>query len=75
MVMDNLHRFLSRFDANEPEFLGRFFRNYHNAFYSGGPGTVLSKGALKLLGDAVNAGRPVFSEHDTFADDGEFLRI
>lgn len=75
IMMDNLRQFLAAKDADHPQFFGRLLLAPHNGdtqpFYSGGPGTVVSRAALKAMGDAVDAGEPVFGLGDTFADDLE----
>lgn len=54
--MDNLRRYLLRFDANKPWQLGRLFQKGKNTrYFSGGSGIVLSRGALKILGDAMTS--------------------
>ena len=75
MMMDNLREHLEQLQPSEEHYLGRHFyldENHDNMeFYSGGPGTVLSRGALRKLIETAKSNRRVFSSLDTFADDLE----
>jgi hypothetical protein len=72
MHMHNLRAFLSQRDPADPEYFGRLYNAQGDLYYSGGSGTVLSRGALELLGRASVAKQPdIFSPHPTFADDLE----
>ncbi len=52
IMLYNLFSFLEHYNHTRPHFLGRrFYTSDENAtFYSGGPGTIMSRGALKILG-------------------------
>eukprot|EP00055_Hartaetosiga_balthica_P008699 m.33241 g.33241 ORF g.33241 m.33241 type:complete len:662 (+) comp6438_c0_seq2:203-2188(+) len=87
MMFDNLRTFLQDKNPNELLTYGRLLLGRYEdeviPFYSGGPGTVLSRGTLKRLGDAVTQNKkdmaelggedvePIFNTWDTFADDME----
>ncbi|EDQ86290.1 uncharacterized protein MONBRDRAFT_28451 [Monosiga brevicollis MX1] len=77
MMMDNVGHFLQQYDAAETHYFGRRFLftdlslQAKIPFYSGGPGTILSRGALQRLGQAVDQNMTVLSDRDTFADDLE----
>eukprot|EP00040_Diaphanoeca_grandis_P004217 m.27612 g.27612 ORF g.27612 m.27612 type:complete len:700 (-) comp15777_c0_seq1:1951-4050(-) len=57
VVWDNLVKFLSRFDSNQPHFFGRRFipggEDEERSYYSGGSGIILSRASLQLLGARV----------------------
>lgn len=71
-MVDNLRDWLATMDPADPHYLGRRFSGQFNGnvipFYSGGPGTVLSRGALQQLGKRVDQNSSVFNDWDTFAD-------
>ena len=52
-VIENMRHFLSRFNPDEPHFIGRWFTPF-NGYNSGGAGYILSKGALKQFQRAAN---------------------
>eukprot|EP00043_Microstomoeca_roanoka_P019016 m.208477 g.208477 ORF g.208477 m.208477 type:complete len:499 (+) comp16926_c1_seq1:282-1778(+) len=57
VMVDNLRKFLSKFDPNKPHFFGRRFllhrgkKDWEMSYHSGGAGYVLSRRALQLLGE------------------------
>eukprot|EP00730_Choanoeca_flexa_P018651 TRINITY_DN9080_c0_g1_i2.p1 TRINITY_DN9080_c0_g1~~TRINITY_DN9080_c0_g1_i2.p1 ORF type:complete len:478 (+),score=104.21 TRINITY_DN9080_c0_g1_i2:124-1557(+) len=57
VMVDNLRRMLKQYDPNKPHFFGKQFLLHRGQpkielrYMSGGAGYVLSRGALKLLGD------------------------
>eukprot|EP00039_Didymoeca_costata_P000799 m.47309 g.47309 ORF g.47309 m.47309 type:complete len:559 (+) comp10479_c0_seq2:99-1775(+) len=54
--MDHLKAFLVKYNASEAKFLGRYFAvegRPARSYYSGGSGIVMSREALRLLGNAV----------------------
>lgn len=71
-MMDNLRKWIADMNPLDPHYLGRRFNGHFGdniiPFYSGGPGTVLSKGALQKLGYSVTNNASVFNDWDTFAD-------
>lgn len=71
-MFDNLRKWLEGMDPSEPHYLGRRFNGHLEGrivpFYSGGPGTILSRGALQRLGKAVDKNASIFNPWDTFAD-------
>eukprot|EP00730_Choanoeca_flexa_P018771 TRINITY_DN9148_c0_g1_i1.p1 TRINITY_DN9148_c0_g1~~TRINITY_DN9148_c0_g1_i1.p1 ORF type:complete len:506 (+),score=92.62 TRINITY_DN9148_c0_g1_i1:47-1564(+) len=70
--MHNLKLYLAQRNADVPEYFGRLYNAAGDLYYSGGSGTILSRGALKLLGKAlVDKSPDIFSPHPTFADDLE----
>jgi len=73
-MMDNLREWIKGMNPMDAEFLGRRFDGKFEdetiPFYSGGPGTVLSKGALQKLGSSVSKNSSIFNDWDTFADGG-----
>jgi glycoprotein-N-acetylgalactosamine 3-beta-galactosyltransferase len=75
LMMDNVREHLDSLDPNENHYLGRHFyisANHSEAqFYSGGPGTILSQGALRELISGYKRNAKVFNNIDTFADDLE----
>ncbi|EGD74071.1 hypothetical protein PTSG_05763 [Salpingoeca rosetta] len=75
MMMDNLREFLDDKSPEDLHYFGRYFLGHFNEkrvpFYSGGSGTILSRGALRKLGRAVSQGKPIFNDWNTFADDME----
>ena len=53
VIMENLLYFLSSQDTNKPIYFGHKFKTYiKSGYFSGGPGIVLSKEALRRLGHA-----------------------
>eukprot|EP00056_Hartaetosiga_gracilis_P006611 m.98188 g.98188 ORF g.98188 m.98188 type:complete len:773 (+) comp12513_c0_seq1:188-2506(+) len=70
--IDNMRSMLKEYNATEKHFLGRRLKIDRDDFYSGGPGTIVSQGALKALGDAMKENiLDIAANHDTFADDAE----
>ena len=53
VIMENLRYFLSAQDTNKPIYFGHKFKTYiKSGWFSGGPGIVLSKEALRRFGEA-----------------------
>eukprot|EP00056_Hartaetosiga_gracilis_P000870 m.41024 g.41024 ORF g.41024 m.41024 type:complete len:431 (+) comp10394_c0_seq1:168-1460(+) len=87
MMFDNLREFLKDKAPKDLLTYGRLLLGRYEEqvipFYSGGPGTVLSRGTLQRLGEAVVENRkqlngangsdvqPIFNPWNTFADDME----
>ncbi|EDQ92391.1 uncharacterized protein MONBRDRAFT_22031 [Monosiga brevicollis MX1] len=77
VVVDNLRQFLAQYDPNKPHFFGHRFLLHRGqgpqaelSYYSGGAGYVLSRAALKLLGD--NAAKAL--TNNGLAEDVEMAR-
>eukprot|EP00055_Hartaetosiga_balthica_P005390 m.15713 g.15713 ORF g.15713 m.15713 type:complete len:771 (-) comp4514_c0_seq1:214-2526(-) len=70
--MDNLRDMLKDYNATDKHFFGRRLHIDEDDFYSGGPGTIVSQGALQAFGDAMKEDiLEIIPSHDTFADDAE----
>lgn len=72
IVWAHLQDFLAKIDPEEPRHFGRLFLlggNKERSFYSGGPGIILSRGALQRLGKAALADPHLWGENDYTADD------
>ncbi|EGD82251.1 hypothetical protein PTSG_02921 [Salpingoeca rosetta] len=76
VMVDNLRSFLDDYDPDRPHFFGRRFllhrgkKEYEMSYHSGGAGYILSRRALKMLGD--NADK-VFRKNGV-AEDVEIAR-
>lgn len=55
VVWDHFADFLSKTDPEDPRYFGRQFNATRGEYYAGGSGIVLSRGALRKLGQAADA--------------------
>ena len=53
VIVENLKHYLSSFNTSEPLFFGKYFKMYGD-YMAGGPGYVLSRGAVQKLAEAIS---------------------
>merc|ERR1712004_578420 len=70
VIVENLKRYLARRNPDHPYVLGKFFNSPQGQFHHGGAGYVLSRRALKLIGDTmVSSGCPGEEEPTLLSED------
>ena len=81
--MENMRHFLSSFDPAEPHYLGLRFHNAYLAltYLTGGPGYILSRATIRLVGSALldsdnsSSSLPWNNGYDGHDDDVQLGRI